>query len=97
MYPVLTPQQQDTLCSNLSTAMEAQIYIDNADENMEVDSDDADVPAEWRQLRDDLMLRAGAEVDTGHPWSHSELDVVILREALDISPADLKTLKPDSR
>ena len=71
--------------------MIGEVYIDNADDAGDFDVDEMDIdtgeeiPDEWRQLRDNLLERAGVEVISSHNWTYSETDVIILRECAEIT------------
>ena len=73
--------------------MVGEVYIDNADENME-DSDakcEDQVPDEWRRIRDGLILKAGADdAVSRHNWTYAETDVIFLRDYLEVSVNDIK-------
>ena len=66
------------------------------DEHVEfVDRDDdmdtgEEIPDEWRQLRDNLLERAGGEVISSHNWTYSETDVIILRECAELTNSEVK-------
>ena len=62
--------------------MEGEVYIDNADDNTEMEISEEELPEEWRQLADSLFDKLGPE-DT-FDWSYDEVDIVTLRECLDI-------------
>ena len=63
--------------------MVGEVYIDNADDNMEQDEAAETVPHHWGQLRDLLLDRAGAEAISSHSWTYAETDVIFLREVAD--------------
>lgn len=75
-----------------------QIYIDNGDENMDInDLGCEEYPEEWKQLRDNLLSKAGQDVVSSHSWSYCESDVIFLRSCSDISCSELKTFSLNSQ
>ena len=75
-----------------------QVYIDNGDENMDINQMvSEDYPEEWKQLRDNLLSKAGQDVGSGHDWTYCESDVIFLRSCSEISYSELKTLSLNSQ
>ena len=62
--------------------MEGEVYIDNADDNTEMEISEDEIPEEWRQLADGLLDKVGPE--DSFDWSYDEVDIVTLRECQDV-------------
>ena len=71
--------------------MEGEVYIDNADDNNEMEVTDPDqgeqgdweMPDEWRQLAASVlsMISGSGEM---FDWSYQEVDILTLRECADL-------------
>ena len=73
--------------------MEGEVYIDNADDNTEMEVTDLDLdqgevadwemPEEWRQVATSVLSMVSGSGEM-FDWSYQEVDIVTLRECADI-------------
>ena len=68
--------------------MEGEVYIDNADDNTEMEVTDPvqgdwEMPEEWRQVAASVlsMISGSGEM---FDWSYQEVDILTLRECADL-------------
>ena len=68
--------------------MEGEVYIDNADDNTEMELADQqeeeeveELPEEWRELAASVLSLSSGEM---FDWSYGEVDIVTLRECADL-------------
>ena len=73
--------------------MEGEVYIDNADDNTEMEVTDLDLdqgevgdwemPEEWRQVATSVLSMVSGSGEM-FDWSYQEVDIVTLRECADL-------------
>ena len=73
--------------------MEGEVYIDNADDNTEMEvrdqyqgeerEGDWEMPEEWRQVAASVLSMVSGSGET-FDWTYREVDIVTLRECADL-------------
>ena len=69
--------------------MEGEVYIDNADDNTEMEladqqeegEEEGELPEEWREVAASVLSLSSGEM---FDWSYGEVDIVTLRECADL-------------